>query len=266
MRSSSTNPIRYRRLVIAEAILVTLALHFGFFLLFGYEEHQPEADNTRRGTVTLLNLQPSSGKTAGAGGDFVRWLEHHDPAAVARGSSPIGYAALARQERLRPSPEDLTMAPARRILPEMTIPAAAPVPEKELTGGVPVLGMLDFVSISRRPDNGKFGAAREWENARFPLAVLPDGRRLNFSLDAEEAAALAELPLSPAVLLLESPENSARMPRFRVIRSSGRPSADLLALRLLQRRAAELARPGETAEVVIYWSAARNGDGKEDGK
>lgn len=238
IRKLKSNPIDIRKVIVGEALLVTLAAHLLLLFLFGYRPLIAPQTNARAAEITLYNLEKAAPERREVAAE---WLAAHDPGAIARSDaagSPL--TRLSRPGRPEPARRDIgepeLTAAERLALAPQTLPVTALPPSLRLPGED---GGPEF-KLTLPP-------------RRFPEAIS-DGRLLEVKFTAETLELAARIGAADTTLLFR--RGAGDEVRFQVLRSSGSPKLDMLAVRQLLSGGF---KPGNYVEVTIRWNPEGHG-------
>lgn len=231
----------YMRIVIVQAVFVTVAAHFLLLLLFRYQSQKTVAPSEGRAGIRLFNLAANSPERQQK---IRNWLDVHDPSLIARADSP--HSAVAR---LLPTPHptvpDLERGDATPELPERQVPQ--PVALKVAGESLP-LPSQEY-SEKMAPDALRFPALSITD---FPR-ILVNGKRVALPVSDEMKSLSRAVNADRTVVELRTDDaGGAGDSRFLVTHSSGSSRLDMLAVRMLLANRERFPGKG-TQKIVILW-------------
>ncbi len=224
-------PMRTSRVLIAlEALAVTLAVHAALYFLTGYRSPRAATLPEQESSVSFLSANLFSSEDQFR--QFHQWLDIHDPSLTVRSDNPHNYiallsAGLAIRDYRNIPPPTFAFTPGKQIIPPFS-PLAIPQSSPFLPGNERIL---------------------------FPFTPAPVEPARNRSIAFDEnGTVLAMEPASPPgeysslPTVIQLRRTGAGILRRRVLKSSGNPELDRVAMQML----AGSENP-TCSEVIIYW-------------
>ncbi len=224
MKNSLTQPVKYGKIIAVQAILLTVAIHGAFFLLFSVPPVTQEQTEKRDTAVTLLNFKAPTSEAA----EFKKYIEKYAPSNFSNSSSPLGFGKFV-------SPAVFPV-PAQTPLAKNDLQFTAvqpPMQYTDLPSGIPSYNVLPRREISKITTEGNTKAV-------YPFAVSDSGRVIPLPLSVDELRMANEFPLNCGIYKLLNDKKSKMLPRFVLLQSSGRRSLDRLSMRLLYQEMKQL--------------------------
>lgn len=224
MKNSLTKPVKYGKIIAVQAILLTVAVHGAFFLLFSVPPVSHAQTEKTDNAVTLLNFQTSGAEAS----EFKKYIEKYAPSNFSNSSSPLGFGKF--------------VSPVKVSLPQLPLlgkddlhftAAQRPVKYADLPSGVPSYNVLPRREIPKVTTDGNVKVA-------YPFAVSDSGKVIPLPLSVDELRMANEFPLNCGIYKLLNDKKSTMMPRFVLLQSSGRRSLDRLSMRLLYQEMKQL--------------------------
>lgn len=252
MRYSASNPIKYNRIIIAEALLLTLVIHAVLLFLFGYEPAVQEEAASYGGRVTLLPLNQFS---ASERAQFNEWLELNDPTIIARSGGPNSYSTAVSTPKYHPPLRDtpLPSPSIQEILPPSSAQNHLDSTIREITQ--PVWHYPDYTVLLGQYKTPDAETPKNEYKAHYPLVQSSVGAAFSLPLSTDEQKELDSFRIRETVVKLTGPSTNAPdiMPRFELLAGSGRRSFDQLAIKLIRQEISRQTEIPDSAIYTVYW-------------
>ena len=252
-RMSNVRSDNYQRIIVAEALAITILFHMALLFLFSYSPPQFKNNDTKTQKIAMLNLYDHE-KTSMK--ELTAWLEYHDPSLISRPDQKFGYAALCRNPDFRPPLPDL---PREKKMETITIfeKFKKLSPENQLKYDM----CARFVNYTPTPlPKGKKNLEVQTAvQGKYPVAIYGGGAELKpfFETPLPENLRNAAATAKPAKISLAFQGNGL-MPRAAVEESSGNPDLDSAAIKEIlfsaDKFSAELLNPGDFVTITVLWN------------
>jgi|GEM_PF-3822762 hypothetical protein len=250
---NNARPDNYQRIIIAEALAITILFHMALLFLFSYSPVQLKNSNTKTQKIAMLNLYDHE-KTSMK--ELTAWLEYHDPSLISRPDQKFGYAVLCRNPDFRPPLPDL---PREKKMETITVfeKFKKLSPENQLKYDI----CARFVNYTPTPlPKGKKNIESQTAaQGKYPVAIYGGGAELKPFFETplpgnlREAAAAAK----PSKISLAF-QGAGLMPRAAVEESSGSYELDSAAIKEIlfcaDKFSAELVNPGDFVTITVLWN------------
>jgi hypothetical protein len=250
---SNARPDNYQRIIIAEALAITILFHMALLFLFSYNPPQLKNSDIKTQKIAMLNLYDHGTSSMK---ELTAWLEYHDPSLISRPDQKFGYGALCRNPDFRPPLPDLPRE--KKMKPAIGFEKFKKLsPESQLKYDI----CARFVNYTPTPlPRGKKNlesqtAAQE----KYPVAIYSGGAELKpffetpLSENLQEIAATAK----PSKISLAF-QGEGLMPRAAVEESSGNHELDSAAIKEIlfcaDKFSAELVNPGDFVTITVLWN------------
>lgn len=245
MKDSLTNPVRYNKIIVIEAILLTIVIHLLFFYLFSVPSVRHQNIVKENTTVTLLRFAPEDPRAV----KIQNYINRYNPGHFSNPNSPIGYASL------------LTSS-------GRNVPHLPPLDNKELQ--IKAVNSHDVfklpeTNIKNIPLPGKRNLLPVKQNSSaqipYPFAISSSGTVIRLTFSTDEQRMINEFPLSPGVYKLFKPEGS-RMLRLALLQSCGRRTLDNLSIRILYQEINKNINCVDGEIFTVFYRASDNPGGQ----
>lgn len=244
----------YQRIIVAEALAITILFHMALLFLFSYSPPQFKNNDVKTQKIAMLNLY-DSGKSSMK--ELTAWLEYHDPSLISRPDQKFGYAALCRNPDFRPPLPDL---PRDKKMETITVfeKFKKLSPENQLK-----YDMCDrFVNYTPTPlpkVRKNLDGQTAVVQSKYPVAVYGGGAELKpfFETSLSEPLRAAAATARPSKISLAF-QGAGLMPRAAVEESSGNHELDSAAIKEIlfcaDKFSAELLNPGDFVTITVLWN------------
>jgi hypothetical protein len=250
---SNARPDNYQRIIIAEALAITILFHMALLFLFSYSPPQLKNNDTKTQKIAMLNLY-DHGKSSMK--ELTAWLEYHDPSLISRPDQKFGYAMLCRNPDFRPPLSDL---PREKKMETATVfeKFKKLSPENQLKYDI----CARFVNYTPTPlPKGKKNIeTMTTVQGKYPVAVYGGGAELKPFFETTLPENLKEIAATakPSKISLAF-QGEGLMPRAAVEESSGNPDLDSAAIKEIlfsaDKFSAELVNPGDFVTITVLWN------------
>lgn len=239
MKNSRSNPVRYGKIIAAEAILLTAGVHVLFCLLFTVPEERKTDRKKENTSVTLLRFSGGNQNQA----SLQNYIRQYAPTHFAGSSSPVGFGSFHTGiSRKLPSLPEL----GRKNLYIFADPVSeVPVSVSRKIKAAPLLPPREIPGIN----------AAVQQNMTYPFAVSDSGLVIPITFSIEEMRMINEFPLSAGIYKLLKPEKDNTMPRLILLRSCGRRALDKLGIKILYQEIHKLTQCADGETFTIYYRA-----------
>ncbi len=243
MKNSLTNPVKYKKMIIPEAILLTVLIHALFFALFSVPSVKTERTERENISVTLLRFPDAKDK------EILEHLNNYAPTHFSNPHSKLGFSSFhsAAKRNLINIPE--IKNPVPQISGQKYALSQTPLPEIKKP-----LNQLPLFSNDT--------AAGTINKQEYPFAAATSGIIIGLTFSTDEQRMIKEFPLSNTVFKLIHDKKSNIMPRLILLKSCGRRALDKSCMRLLYQEMPKLAQCANGEIFTVYYS--RNNDAGEN--
>ncbi|MCP3967369.1 MAG: hypothetical protein GY750_08480 [Lentisphaerae bacterium] len=241
-----TFPINDRRVIVTQAVLITILIHCGLLLLFAYAPPTSNRGKVRTQHISFVNLGDQGNYR---NQKFSNWIEYHDPSLVALPNSSVGYNQLNQTKSVRPAMEDLT-EPSTEV--PMKKPAFDTYKQLSLYSKPSVDNVERFVMYKTTPlFFGDKDKSQLEDASAFPM-ILKGNSSLAVRLPQTIADKGAVLAKRPTVIKFFWPERDF-LPRFDILVSCGDRNLDIDAAVSLLKEIKKISPQKKIAIVTILW-------------
>lgn len=230
---------RNLRLIVVQALVLTVVIHAFFFFLFDYQTPQPRKLEPKPYKTMMLNLQDPQRISMHTVG---KWLEYQNPAVMSRPDYRFGYSAT----------EALPLWREQSVLPQVMAPALSTkfvVPEFEKLNdnhfSPAIASLAELVGLSSAEPNSLH-------------IVQPAITPLTYPLAAVGGVPLSAIDLSPVKL----PDNLQNITPTKLSISSGQ--ADMMPRVVLKASCGDSALD-QAAVRALFDFALKNSQKLQDG-
>ena len=244
MKNSLTNPVKYNKIIIIEAILLTIVIHILFFVIFSVPEVRQKNTASGNTTVTLLRF----GNQDNGGIQMKNFISKYNPGHFSNPRSPLGYASF--RSIYSPQPfktvrlaDDSLQIKSAALQKDFTLPQNnvknIPLPQKDI--------------LQIKPNSTV--------RLAYPFAVSSSGVIIPLTFSTDEQRMINEFPLSAGVFKVFKSADGGMM-RFAMLKSCGRRALDRLSIKGLQQEINKLANCSDGEIFTVYYREPENsGDG-----
>lgn len=227
----------YGRVIVFQALLVTLGIFAAFFVLFSLQPAEASATRREGGRIELLNIGAMKPEEQTR---FLRWMAIHDPTVIARADSPASATA-----RLPGADRELPDATPIETLFSPLPGRSVPLPEKQMTSAP---------SGAWAPDGAPPAAAEGARKEQVYPRILANGVPMALELPPELVAQARTVVAAPAEFEFRTEAGALRR-RFSVQKTTGSGKLDLRLIRLLLAELDASAEPDGRTVIRVIWNA-----------
>ncbi|QSH40102.1 hypothetical protein P0136_01430 [Lentisphaerota bacterium ZTH] len=243
-----TFPVNNQRVIVTQAIVITILIHFGLLFLFAYAPPSGSSNNVRTQHISFVNLSDSGNYN---NRKFSNWIEYHDPSLVALPNVSFGYNRLNEAESVRPAMEDISEHPSTE--PSIKRPGfdtykPLPLYKTPATDNVNRFVMYKTTPLFFNTDEKDFKAE---EDSDFP-EILKGNAALALKLPESLADKADKVAQKPTVIKFFWSDKDF-LPRFDILVSCGDRNLDTDAAVSLLKEINKISPDKKIAIVTIIW-------------
>ena len=238
MKNSLTNPVKYNKVIIAEAILLTVALHALFFAIFTVPSVKNERTEHENISVTLLRYPEQNSKDNA----IFAQLNNYSPRHFSDPHSKIGFNGFRSDTGRKFIPP-----PKINLSSENIISHKYRIADTVLPSLPPAKNTLQ--NFQR---DTKYTTAPKTE---YPFAAASSGILIPLTFSTDELQMMREFPLSNSIYKLFYDKNNSMMPRLILIKSCGRRVLDKLSIRILYQELKKLTQCADGEIFTVYYGS-----------
>lgn len=240
MKNSLTNPVKYGKIIAAEAILLTVFIHLLFFVIFSVPEEKYENAESNNTSVSMLRLYADDSSSL----QMKDYIYKYAPTHFSSDKGPFSFNSFINTDkRSFVRLNDLSGKDTRIVYDAKNIEY----------GKLP--DMKPAQSVLPRREAGKISStARKID---YPFAVSDSGLVIPLILSVDEQRMINEFSLDCSIYKFLKTSAGMSMPRLVLLQSCGRAALDRLSIKLLYQ---EMKKISECADGEIFTVHYRNHD------
>ena len=241
MKNQLSNPIKYNKIVIIEALFMTILLHALLFLCFCTKNVSDDLAGQNKPTITLLNMSVLPNEELQK---FKQFLKFNDPSMFTSSVNPNGYGKLFHQRRV------VAFENSKINNNLNMVKYVADYEHGKLPDQIKLQAADKAVKIDNLA-NIRHNSAESTNPIKYPLAIGNDGSQIKFVFSQDELQIL-EQQHNIGNTIIRVKQNQDGVLRLNIVQSSGQRNFDLLSYRLLYRAIQEAKNFKATFYTVYY--------------
>ena len=223
MKNQLSNPIKYNKIVIIEALFMTILLHALFFLCFSTKSTSGNIAGQDKPSITLLNMSNMSKEDLQK---FKQFLKFNDPSMFSSSVNSNGYSEILRKKNgivFEDCKIDNNSNMVKYVADyeRSSLPEIIEMQEEEKSMIIDKLANISRDSIVKSAP------------VKYPIAIGNDGSQIPLIFSQDELQALERHNIGNTIIRIN--RDSDGISRLNIIQSSGQRNFDLLSYRLLYR-------------------------------
>lgn len=245
MKNSLTNPVRYRKTIVVEALLLTLIIHALFFVIFSVPERKAGSEQKYGADMILIHTKHTQKFHDSADGH----IYEYNPTHFINSSSPAGFSTFLKPHRLQEKvPGKLADNELHLSMTDAGIEYNVLPQNKDIN-----LSLIRTVTKPAAPVTAG--------SYKYPFAVSSSGRIIQFNIDKKNIPA-GNPPAQTAVFKLINKKNGKSLPRFITLRNSGHRVYDRICLQQLYLQGDKFNEFADGETFTVYYSEAQEANAK----
>ena len=235
MKNSLTNPIKYNKVIIIEAIMLTVVIHILFFYIFSVPQIRRHKSAKANTTVTLLRFGGDNASAA----KMQNYIRRYNPANFAGTASPFGYNTFHQ--------------PYSRTLPKIKYLNydAMQIRTNAETGKI-ILPANNVRNISLPYRELAYTGQKNQLKTPYPFAISSSGVTVPLTFSTEEQRMIKEFPLSVGIYKIFKNSATGTI-RLALLQSCGRRALDKLSMKFLYQEINKFANCSDGEIFTVYY-------------
>jgi hypothetical protein len=239
MKNQLSNPIKYNKIVVIEALFMTILVHALFFVCFSSKSTLDDVAGERKPSVTLLNISNMSREDLQK---FKQFLKFNDPSMFSSSVNSNGYSEILLKKNGIVF-EDCQIDNSNMVKYVANYERSR-LPEKIEMQEVEKAMMIDKIAnISR-------DSTADSSPIKYPIAIGNDGSQIPLIFSQDELQALERHNIGNTIIRIKRDKDGVS--RLHIVQSSGQRNFDLLSYRLLYRLMQEQKDIQATFYTIYY--------------
>ncbi len=224
MRNQLSNPIKYKKIIVIEALFMTILLHGILLVLFTPASSQEAMASQKNSGVTLLNV----GKmTKEQFADFKNFLNFNNPAMFSSSHNPHGYSGIWKKQH------KIAFENSQVNSGKETTKHISSYEKWHLTSDIKIETSKHDILIDNLTELDAVKNSN-LSQIKYPIAIGDDGSCIPLVFSQAENKLLERY--KPGNTIIRVNYTTDGILKLNIMQSSGQRNLDLLSYRLLYRK------------------------------
>lgn len=239
MKNQLSNPVKYNKIIVIEALFMTIALHGLLFFSFGSQTLSDQTAENRKATITLYNLSKMSADELAK---FKSYCAFNDPSMFTGTTNANGYVGFFNKK------SKIEFENYKINNKNSSGKYVAEYQKNKLSE----VSLAEAQTYSKTIDNfdNMYSVNTQKRELKYPLAIGSDGSEIPLIISREEEQLLARHKLGNTIIRVNYDDDGIL--KLNIMQSSGQRNFDILSCRLLYSQL-QSAGKSKTPFYTVYY-------------